>query len=169
MLKEKWTSIIHHVKNRHEWDANKKFFKCAHEPLTSDDERNKQWLREGSPAYKALQSVVFDKRLLTDFAHLTKFSHTGNLEVYHAIVNKYCPKRQHFSYQGMICRTQLAALDHNSGAFCKQARTKKGLLRYYLAFPKQGKSWVAKPIKCHKTNSTLMRWLTELLNVVTKT
>ena len=97
---------------------------CAHGPLTRDAVSNKQCLREGSTAYKALQSVVFDKKLLTDFVHLVKFSHTGKLEVYHAIVNQYWPKRQHFSYRGMICSTQLAALDHTAGAFLKQAKTK---------------------------------------------
>ena len=75
MLKRKWTSIIHHIKNKHEWDPNKKFFKCMHGPLTRDAESSKQWLREGSTAYKVLQSVVFEKKLLTDFVHLVKFSH----------------------------------------------------------------------------------------------
>ena len=107
---------------------------------------------------KCCEVLSLIKKLLTGFVHLVKFSHTGNLEVYHAIVNKYCPKRQHFSYRGMICRTQLAALDHNPGAFLKHAKTKGGLLSYYLAFPKQGKSWLAKPTR---TNITLTRWLIE--------
>ena len=143
LLKEKWTSIIHHIKNKHHWDSWTKFHKCEHDEI---DE--KAWLKEGSPAYTGLQKIVFEKKLLTDFNHLNRFSHPGNLEVYHAIVNKYAPKQQHFSYLGMICRTQLAALDHNSGV--PQAKTKEGVLRYRLAFPKQAVKWVPKMNKIKK-------------------
>ena len=86
LLKEKWTSIIHHIKNKHHWDTGTKFHKCEHDEI---DE--KAWLKEGSTAYTGLQKVVFEKKLLTDFNHLDRFSHSGNLEVYHAVVNKYAP------------------------------------------------------------------------------
>ena len=86
------------TKNKHHWDSGTKFHKCEHGEI---DET--AWLKEGSPVYTGLQKVVFEKKLLTDFNHLNRFSHSGNLEVYHAIVNKYAPKQQHFSYLGMIC------------------------------------------------------------------
>lgn len=48
----------------------------------------------------------------------------------------------------MICRTQLAALDHNAGINLPQAKLKKGgNLRYKMVFPKQSARWVVKPIK----------------------
>ena len=108
LLKEKWTSIIHHVKNKHSWDGNKQFKKCAHGPLEPEESRKKKWLREGTPPYEALQKIVFMPSLLRDLQYLTDFSHTGSLEVYHALVNKYCPKIRHFSNAGMVRRTQLA-------------------------------------------------------------
>ena len=97
--------------------------------LTKVEQRGKLWLKEGSEAFKALQEIVFEKKLLSDLEHLTKYSHTGNLEVYHALINKYAPKREHFSYRGMICHTQLAAMDHNAGAQLPQARLKDGTPR----------------------------------------
>ena len=32
---------------------------------------------------------------------------------------KYVSKREHYSYQGMVARTQLAALDNNANAVVK--------------------------------------------------
>ena len=58
---------------------------------------------------------------------LTGFHHTGALEVFHSLLLKYCPKRQHFSYIGMQARIELAILDHNYNTDRKQATTKKGM------------------------------------------
>ena len=94
---------------------------------------------------------------------LVGFHHTGSLEVFHSLLLKYCPKRQHFSYVGMQARIELAILDHNYNTQRKQATTKdgtkiiilhlcltyiftEGKARYLIVFPKGRKSWVAKPI-----------------------
>ena len=84
---------------------------CAHHVLSDREHCAYKW----SPAYNALKSVVLDTRLLNDIPQLTQFKHTGNLEVFHSLLGKYCPERLHFSYEGMYARTQLAVLDHNSG------------------------------------------------------
>ena len=80
--------------------------------------------------------------------------HTGNLEVYHSVQTRYVPKRQHFSYRGMVARTQLAALDHNANNGRQQATVTRGAnqgeLQYKLVFPKHTKEWVAKPIIMEK-------------------
>ena len=104
------------------------------------------WLKVGSQAHQALKEVVLDKKLLNDISHLTLFCHTGNLEAYHAMLTKYCQKREHFSYKGMAVRMQLAALDHNMNLQRKPAtnkegeqllkpmhpKSKKGLLKQYI-------------------------------------
>lgn len=108
---------------------------------------------------------VLDKKLLNDLPYLTEFSHTGNLEVYHALLNKYCPKNRHFSYTGMVCRCQLAALDHNAGASLQQAVTKNGQRRYNVVFTKQGKAWVAKPIKAHKNKQYVQDMVDRVIEV----
>lgn len=38
---------------------------------------------------------------------------TGQLEVFHNALLKYCPKRLHFEYQSMQARTMLAIMDNN--------------------------------------------------------
>ena len=42
-----------------------------------------------SPAYKALEGVVTDKKLLKDMDKLTKFCHTGSLEVSYYVLFTY--------------------------------------------------------------------------------
>ena len=150
ILKEKWVSILQHVKNRHSWGGNKFVHKCSHPKLTNSKERKTKWMKASSPSYKALQDIVLDKKLLKDLRYLTNFDHTGSTEVYNALLNKYCPKSIHFSYEGMVSRCQLAALDHNSGAMLPQATTRMGVARWNVAFPKHSKSWVVKPIKAAK-------------------
>ena len=82
----------------------------------------------------ALEKIVHSLYLLGDLKHLTNFNHTGTLEVYHSVQNKYCPKRLHFTYRAMITRGELAALDFNAGVGLQHAKTKEGELRYIQQF-----------------------------------
>ena len=101
-------------------------------------------------AHVALEEVVYNKKLLKDLKLVTEFHHTSSLEIYHSMKLKYCPKRQHFGHEGIIARTQLAALDNNHNCYRKQAVVKhassQGSLRYNLIFPKVCKTWVIKLI-----------------------
>ena len=114
-LKEKWLSILYHITNRHRWKGFKTFKKCQHKKLTKKDRSSKPFLKRLSPAYKVSESIVTDKSLLGALKFLTKFNHTGTLEVYHSVYNKYSPKRLHFSLRGIIARAELAVLDFNCG------------------------------------------------------
>ena len=143
MLMEKWTSILYHVSNIHEFSDNKYFTKCNHAEIGE-----RVWITPGSPAHNALKSIIKEKRLLGDLKYFTKFKHTGNLEVFHSVLLKYCPKRLHFSHIGMISRTQLAVLHFNGTINSKQAVTKEGIPRYKLQFSRVTQSMVVKPIKC---------------------
>ena len=133
LLKEKWTSILHHVADKHEWDSTVLYNRCPHDPIVDTSRRKTKWLKEGSPPHEVLKQVVLDKRLLKDLELLTKFIHTGPLEVYHSLYNKYLPKRQHFGYKAMVARSQLAALDHNSGTGREQALSSNGEKLYRCA------------------------------------
>ena len=150
LLREKWISIVHHSANIHSWDSADLYHECPHPLIPREEARTKRWLRPGSPAHEALKEVGFDKTLLKNIEQLTLNCHTGTLEVYHSVQLKYLAKRQHFSYKGMVARTQLAALDHNANTRRQQATVSKGEneeeLRYKVVFPKQTKEWVAKPI-----------------------
>ena len=168
VLKEKWLSILQHVKNRHSWGGNKHVHKCCHPRLKATEERKKKWIKAGTPPYKDLQDIVLAKRLLKDLKYLTNFDHTGSTEVYNALLNKYCPKSTHFSHEGMIARCQLAALDHNAGASLPQATTKMGVARWNVAFPKHSKNWVVKPIKAAKSKTHVFAMVDRVVHVVTE-
>lgn len=163
LLKEKWTSILHHVVDKHEWDSAVIYNRCPHDPIPSTTRRKTKWLKEGSPAHEALKQVVLDKRLLNDLQLLSKFIHTGALEVYHSLYNKYLPKRQHFGFKAMVARSQLAALDHNSGAGRKQAASSSGDKQYRYVFPKGMKDWVVKPVFEKKTKPHVAEMLSAVL------
>ena len=85
--------------------------------------REKAWLNPSSEAFVALQNIILDKTLHSDLKHLTNFSHTGSLEVYNSLYNKWLLKSTHFSYQGMIARSQLAAIGCNLCREFSQAET----------------------------------------------
>lgn len=145
-LREKWLSILDHISNKHNWENATIFKKCGHKKLTKRETKEKVWLRRGTPAHNALEKVVANKRLLSDLKYLTSFNHTGTLEVYHSLYNKYCPKRLHFSYKGMIARSQLAVLDFNSGVHREQSKTRSGELRFKQVYSKVTKNWVVKKV-----------------------
>ena len=83
-----------------------------------------------------LQKIVSDKKILNDLKYLTKFAHTGILEIYHALYNKWTPKSQHFSYLRMITQSQLAIMDFKKGSELEHASTKAGKKRYDVCFSK---------------------------------
>ena len=116
MLREKWKSIQYHITDRHEWQGNQHYHRCQHGVLN----KRRKYLCKDTPVFFTLISIIEDVKLLADMEYLTQFKHTGNLEVYHSVINKYSPKRLHFSLYGMIARTQLAVMDFNSGADDKQ-------------------------------------------------
>ena len=166
ILREKWTSILFHMQNKHKWSSCKKFHKCAHPRITKKVACNKKWLKPDSDVFKALQSIVLDKNILKDLKHLTKFSHTGKLEVYHALYNKWVPRSQHFSHLGMVTRNQLATLDFNAGSDLKQATTLKGALKYNAAFSEVTQIWSAKPIKEKKSREFLLWFIDRTLETI---
>ena len=121
LLREKWVSILFHIQNKHSWTgSNMLFHKCCHPNIPQY--REKAWLNYFLKAFVVLQNIILDKTLLSDLKHFTNFSHTRSLEVYHSTYNKKLPKSTHFSYQGMIARCQLAAIDFD---LCSELSNRK--------------------------------------------
>ena len=164
LLREKWLSVLFHVQNKHSWTTGSLYRKCSHSKLTKKQVKAKEWLSPSSEAFAALQAIVTSKSILNDLKHLTQFSHTGTLEIFHALYNKWAPKSQHFSYQGMIMRSQLAIMDFNSGSALDQATTKSGEKRYNTSFSKLTNTWSSKPIKTKKHNIHLSTMVQETLD-----
>jgi hypothetical protein len=159
---------LFHIQNKHEWTGYSKFHKCEHPPFKKNPKRKKVWIKAESDAFKTLQDIVLSKSLLRDLKRLTNCSHTGTLEVYHALYNKWLPKRKHFSYQGMITKSQLAALGFNKGANLNQAQTADGEKRYNVCFSKITKTWSAKPVKEEKDKTYLHDMIERTVEVVSK-
>ena len=96
ILREKWLSITFHVQNIHHWTGFTKFHMCCHGPLSTEKQRKKNWLSPTPESFKAFQDIVFSNSILKDLSHLTKFSHTGTLEVYHSFYNRWLPNGIHW-------------------------------------------------------------------------
>lgn len=111
LLREKWKSVLHDIVNKRKWTDNTLFHQCGHKCIPSSEAKSICWLKPGSPAHLALEEVVLNTKLLKELDELTVVCDTDEIEVYHSIMLKYCSKQGHFSYKGMVARTQLAALD----------------------------------------------------------
>ncbi|XP_035658144.1 uncharacterized protein LOC118403520 [Branchiostoma floridae] len=142
LLQEKWLSMLKHIGNIHVFPENSIFTQCAHPHLDRADTDDIMWLRPGSPPHQALYNIATNKTLLKDLSHLTGFKHTGTVEVFHSMLLKYAPKRQHYFFHGMKGRLQLAVLDHNENVLREQAKTLEDEARRSAAFSKRTKRWV---------------------------
>ena len=146
--------------------VHRKFTKCIHADLTPENQLSKKWIKPDSEAFLVLQKIVFDKTLLGDMKHLTNFSRTGMLEVYHSLYNKWIPKSTHFSFRGMVARSQLAAIDFNLETDLKQATTGTGDKRYRVTSSKMTKAWSAKPIKEEKDRDVFWKMVHRAVSTV---
>jgi len=165
-LRDMWTSLLSHIRNVHKFPRNKSTYKsCAHQKLSKRQKLSKKWLKKSSPAYAALENIILDEKLMSDLPHLVNFKHSGNIEVYHNVIGKYCPKRLSFSYEGMHARTQLAIMSHNSSINRKQAVSKKtNKPRTQEQYSKVTNEWVSKKVMEPKD----MVFLKEIIDEIPK-
>lgn len=173
LLREMWKSLLNHITNKHCFKKEfPKYLKCAHKPFTKKESRKKKWIKKYSPAYNAIEEVVLDKKNLEDMEHLTEPYHTGNLEVFHSLINSYASKRHEFELNVMDARVKLAVLDHNNNVDRKQAKVsverkgsgKKGDKKFKYVSAKISKEWVAKPIMEPKSHDFIYSLLQEVVD-----
>ena len=126
LLKEKWISLLFHIKNKHYWTEHALYHQCCHADLSTEEKCRKTWFSPESESFLALQRIVLEKTILKDMVQLTKFSHTGILEVYHSVLNKWASKSTHFSNKGMVAPCNLGTIDFNQGETFELAKTKSG-------------------------------------------
>ena len=172
-LIEMWKSLLHHVTNRHHFKkAYPKYPMCMHKKYTRAEIRRKKWIRKDSPAYNTLESVILDKRTLSDMLHLANPFHTGNVEVYNSVVNMYAPKRCEFDLPVMDARIKLAAIDFNANINREQDVIKKsrrgsgkvGEKKWKIQIAKQSKEWVAKEVKTPKSYTFVKTLLLDVIS-----
>ena len=128
-----------------------------HDPLPPDTERTKAWMRIGTKSYRELKAIIKDAKFVRDLRQMVHYCHTGQLESYHNQRLKYCPKRIHFSYKAMECRTMLAAMECNYNV----NRDKK--LSQYVRFSKHAKGYVLRNVYDEKDYSWRQDILADIL------
>ena len=111
LIMEKFLSMLNHIWDIHSWEDSKLFHKCEYGQL----DKGRKWLKTDSPSFLDIKNAVGNINILADIKYFIRFCHTGNLEVFHSVLNKYCPKNLHFTLEGMITRTQLVVLDYKYG------------------------------------------------------
>ena len=120
-LVERFTSLQHHVVNKHHFPNNVLYKKCDHASLSEDQTRKKEWLRMGSEAHENIIRVLSERIHLGYLEQMTEQVNTTMLEVFHAVKIGYLPKKTCFSIDKMIAGTQIAgSLDHNHNVNRKQ-------------------------------------------------
>ena len=129
-LVERFTSVIHHVCNRHTFTGNKFYHKCSHDAYTHNEVKSRKWMKAGSSPHEALKKVVMEKQLTKDMEKINKNVYTTYLEVFHSLKIRYVPKSIFFEQEKMLAGAKLAALDHNANI--KRERVKKYFAEYFL-------------------------------------
>ena len=69
LIREKWLSMLNHIRGIHSWEDTKLFRKCEHGQL----DKERKWLKTDSPSFLALKNVVENKKILADVKYLSKF------------------------------------------------------------------------------------------------
>ena len=99
--------------NIHEWTIDGRKFSCCHEPLSAEKVKKTKWLKPGSAAHLEICAIINEAKLLKDLHHSTKACHTAELEVFHSLCTKYCPKHEEFEYEIMDARMKCAVCSKN--------------------------------------------------------
>jgi len=136
--------------NTHEFPENLEHKKCDHGELET-----RAWLSPDSKAISKVRSAIqgYNGTRIADLEMMVDFVHTGDLEVYNSLHNKYCPKQYFYSHKTMMARTACCALDHNTNTDRGQAMTKDGVPRFDLVKQRHGKKYFAKMVKTDKDHS----------------
>ena len=92
-LVERFTSLQHHVVNKHHFPHNFFYKKCDHASLSEDETRKKEWFHMGSEAHEKVIRVLSEKSLPGDLEQMTEQVNTTMLEVFHAV--KICYQKRH--------------------------------------------------------------------------
>ena len=78
------------------------------------------------------------------------------------------PKSHHFSFSGMLARSQLAAIDFNLSCDLPQAKTMDGEDRYNVSFSKFTNKWTSKPIKEKKYRNRFHGMVSRTLEIISQ-
>lgn len=157
-------SIPDHISNKHSFPNNKKYLACPHESFVG--ERARAWLDPDSVAVKKVRAALNgpDGSRIRDLPYMVEFTHTGAIENWNSLHNKYANKNYQYGYRGMLVRAALSALDHNSNCDREQAKTVDGRLRYDMLRNRYGSKWIVRKVKSQKDHT----WREDIAYLVLK-
>lgn len=155
-LVRRFVSLLHHIADEHEWeDGDGEVRRCLHGELDALRHSNTLWIKKDTPGYEKLQRVVEDKLFLRDIRQCKNYCHTSALESFNNVLLTCVPKKIAFHYHGMVLRTILAIIDHNSNL-------NKKVVSEVQAFSKQATNWIIK--KRYAKQSIV--WRVDIINQV---
>ncbi|CAC5417815.1 unnamed protein product [Mytilus coruscus] len=114
-----------------------------------------------SVPYKRLKDIVESRYLLVDVPKLSPVYQTYSCEVFHSLLNHFCPKSTHFFYPTKISRLSIAALHYDESSGRQQATSKTGEQRFSMCYPKATKGTEA-VVKPKKTAPTFGKYLNNI-------
>ena len=161
LLREKWVSTLYHV-----IFMNGRALRFTKSVLAILFHLLNVYLKIGGKLtllrILVLKQIVLDKKMINDLVYFVKFKLSGDLECYHNLLIKYCPKRLSFTFEGMVAWTQVTVLDHNDSIDSKQATTATGELRFKTQHSKVTDHYVYKKIMEPKEET----YITEILDEI---
>ena len=142
LLEEMILSIPEHISNNHKFPHNTVLKACSHGNLSAKD-REKAWLHPDSLSVKKVRQAIMghDRSRFNDLQYMLRFTHTGQIESWNALHNKYANKNYFYRPSGMFIRAALTALDWNANIGRMQAQNASGQFRYQLVSNRAGSKW----------------------------
>ncbi|XP_066458767.1 uncharacterized protein [Eleutherodactylus coqui] len=171
-LLDRWNAVQYHVLNVHEWTSNSDYWKCQHHVPRSSSSKPTKWLSKGSLAYRRLREIVLSPSLQKDLKQVSFFCHADALEVFHSACRKYRTRQLLLYIDGVVARTQLAALDHNRNILRVQAALKKSttveIPEHCAKATKPRKARIVKALYERKGQDFIFDLLRDVVNSVRK-
>jgi len=166
LLREMILSIPRHVSGVHNFPENQLFKKCLHAEL--DSERDKPWLREGSPSMKKLVMAIRGNKdsRLKDLEMMTEYQHTSTNESVNALHNVYLSKSYAFDHPQAIVRACLTGIDHNKNANRSPRLDQYGEQMYSVRYTRDGQEYTAREVLQAKDTSWRKEIFSEVLQAM---
>ncbi|KAL4098108.1 hypothetical protein QTP88_022777 [Uroleucon formosanum] len=125
LLTQKFTSVLKHISNIHEWEEDGIIQKCEHETLSEEYKNNTLWIHPDSESYNALKKILLAKDFLKDLQHAKHFVHTGRLESYHNSEFTFLKKCEEIGKVFCTVCKAVFSIEHGGRSDIKQHMEKK--------------------------------------------
>ncbi|XP_037525499.1 uncharacterized protein LOC119402427 isoform X1 [Rhipicephalus sanguineus] len=158
----RWLSILRHIVNVHS-HPDPLHPSCFHGELPERD-----WLVEGSESFLRLRGILAAPHLLRDLPRASHKAQTFGLEGFHSLLIHFAPKSSHFTYEGILARTRIAALHYNENSCRGTLTDAAGVERFSQRFSRGEKEWTVAPVKERATYEYVPALLSHVMQCLEK-